>query len=192
LVALTIVGLAYGQGVTEVTITRGCGSEVYDNAGICLDSPSAEERLQQVRRNNLDRERRERDRTIQVIKDAERKRAIDDQVKILGGEHRRSEAERFVSMREQATSAKPKKGNEFCKITAYKYEWSTGGLTDAVSAQAEYGALRGKVCQGRGGALSPIKCDGLKILGTAFVNCTSTVSCASHSYPCSSSRIIGQ
>lgn len=192
LVALTIVGLAYGQGVTEVIITRGCGSEVYDNAGTCLDSPSAEARLHQVRRNNLDRERRERDRAIQVVKDAERKRAIDAQVKILGGEHRRAEAERFVSMREQAASAKPKKANDLCTITAYKYEWSTGGLTDAVSAQAEFAALRGKVCQGRGGTLSPIKCDGLKVLGSAFVNCTSTVSCSSHSYPCNSSRVIGQ
>lgn len=190
--ALTVAGLAYGQGVTEVTITRGCSSEVYDANGTCVDDPSPEARLQQVRRNNLDRERRERDRAIQVAADTERKRAIDAQVKILGGEHRRAEAERFVSMRDQAISAKPKKGNDVCTVAAHKFEWSTGGLTDSGTARAEYAALRGKVCQGRGGALSPIKCDGLKVFGSTFVNCTSTVSCSSYSYPCNSSRVVGQ
>lgn len=50
-----------------------------------------------------DRKARER-----ALKAAARKRLVNEQVRRLGGEHRRAEAERFVAMQERAEAARPK------------------------------------------------------------------------------------
>ncbi len=191
--ALLIAPFVAAQGVTEVTITRGCESNVFSSNGSCIDAPSPAERRLQVQRNNLEREKRERDRARQEAEQAEFRRKVDERVKSLGGEHRRAEAERFVTMRDAADAARPKPpGGEQCKRHAYNYEWNTGGLIDVAEARAEYSALRGKACQVRGASIGPITCRRVTVLGEKFASCQASISCASYTYPCSSSRVVGQ
>lgn len=94
-----------GQGVTELTISRGC-SGVYDGSGNCIDNPTPEQRKEADDRARKEQERADAEARARQAKADDRKRKVDLEVSSMG-EHRRKEAERLVDMREAANAVRP-------------------------------------------------------------------------------------
>lgn len=156
---------ASAQGVTEIVISGGCSSDVYDSGGRCIDNPSPEQRRLQDEKNKREREQRERERLIREAKEAEFKRQVDAQVKIMGGEHRRAEAERFVKMREAANAARPKVSKpqtppSQCKDTRIADGFSSAWLENVADARAQVERWATR-CGTNGISCGPITCKGI-------------------------------
>jgi hypothetical protein len=156
-----ITGAAYAQRLNGLIIT-GCGSGVYDSGGRCIDNPSPEQRRLQDEKNKREREQRERERMVREAKEAEVKRQVDAQVKVMGGEHRRAEAEQFVRMRDAANAARPKVNTpqttpSQCKDTRISDGYSSGWVANVADAQAQVTQWASR-CGTNGISCGPVTC----------------------------------
>jgi hypothetical protein len=158
LILLLALGtLAEAQESEEVGI---CGGVIID--GWCVDNPSPEQLQQLKERDRIETERKEKDRRERDAKASERKRQVDVQVKIMGGEHRRAEAERFVQMREAAAAVRPKvikpqTPDSQCKETRIADGFSSAYLGDVGAARAQVNQWASR-CGNNGMSCGPITC----------------------------------
>lgn len=188
LLGMVPVEMAVAQDVTEVTISGGCGSDVYDAAGYCIDNPSAEDRRRQDDRNRRERERVEREKRERMAREAEFKRQVDVQVRKMG-EHRRAEAEKFVRMKIAAESVRPKP--KMCTTPGGTRTWTTGIMTPIADARAAHAREAANI-RSRGGSIGPMQCGkAVAALGLTSAVCTATVTYPAKTSPCTS-QVTGQ
>lgn len=159
---IVATNFANAQGVTGIIFTRGCDSDVYDINGNCIDNPTPEQRRIQDEKNRREREKRERERMEREAREAEIKRQVDAQVKIMGGEHRRAEAERFVKMRDAADAARPKVNTtqttpSQCEDKRIADGFSSGWVANVADARAQVAQWASR-CGTSGISCGPVTC----------------------------------
>ncbi|MFC3711146.1 hypothetical protein ACFOMD_01095 [Sphingoaurantiacus capsulatus] len=154
-VAGSVAGAGLAQGVTEVTISGGCGG-VYDAGGYCIDNPTPAQRRDAEERDRKQRERDEADRRARVARQAEFDRKVDALVDRMGP-HRRAEAERLVKMRDAADAVRPKP-KKACPVTRQvRYVDGDSSVSQAEArqrAEAKWAAS----CSRPGWSCGPITC----------------------------------
>lgn len=166
LVSGFLVASVAAQDVTEVTISGPC-SGVYDGSGYCIDNPTPDQRRDAIARDRAAKERAERDRRERDAKAAERKRLVDAQVMILGGEHRRAEAERYVDMRAAAEKVRPKSSAHeqppsACKDVRIRDGFSSAYLADEAAARAQVNRWASR-CGTNGVSCGAVSCKSLNV-----------------------------
>jgi pyruvate/2-oxoglutarate dehydrogenase complex dihydrolipoamide acyltransferase (E2) component len=125
-------------------VLSGCLSGVYDSSNRCIKNPTPEQKNQsELRekkkqeessaRKKLQQQAEQQKIIAQRAREAEHKRAVDAQLKLMGGsESRRVEAERLVMLREKADAALA--SDKSCKEVTQSYQLNRIG-SDEMTAR---------------------------------------------------------